>query len=270
MSTWRDRYQIHPAAAAFPMLDDAELEALGADIKANGLKVPIVFWRAGDEQFLLVDGRNRFEAMERAGIELPLDRFGLPDKYRGACVCKVSSRKDPLPLIIALNVRRRHLTKEQRAIMLAAEYFANACEVSVGGRGKADEAKAKLVAKASEQGVGKRTVENAISEIKARNRAAQEPHEKPSAAPNAPKEHWVEAKRLEREEKKRQRRDEAKAMSRAAKLSRMAPNTIDGWRRGYLNAVRHLCTDVDAEMQLVVDGLHEIAGEHLAKRRTAP
>ena len=49
----------------------------------------------------------------------------------------------------------------------------------------------------------------------------------------------------------------------------MAPHTLDGWRRGYLNAVRHLCTDIDAEMQLIVDGLHEAAGERLAKRRAA-
>ena len=61
MSTWRERFRVHPAADVFPMLDDAELETLGADIKLNGLKVPIVFWRAGDEQLLLVDGRNRLE-----------------------------------------------------------------------------------------------------------------------------------------------------------------------------------------------------------------
>ena len=66
-----------------------------------------------------------------------------------------------------------------------------------------------------------------------------------------------------------QRQRERKASSKAAKLSRMAPHTLDGWRRGYLNAVRHLCTDIDAEMQLIVDGLHEAAGERLAKRRAA-
>ena len=132
MSTWRERFRVHPAAAVFPMLDDAELETLGADIKLNGLKVPIVFWRAGDEQFLLVDGRNRFEAMERAGIELPLDRFGLPDKYRGACVCKVSSRKDPLPLIIALNVHRRHLSKQQQADLIVAAHQALGAPRQVG------------------------------------------------------------------------------------------------------------------------------------------
>jgi hypothetical protein len=66
-----------------------------------------------------------------------------------------------------------------------------------------------------------------------------------------------------------QRQKERKQRSKSAALSRMAPCTLDGWRRGYLNAVRHLCTDIDAEMQLIVDGLHEAAGERLAKRRAA-
>jgi hypothetical protein len=53
-----------------------------------------------------------------------------------------------------------------------------------------------------------------------------------------------------------QRQKERKQRSKAAALSRMAPCTLDGWRRGYINAVRHLCTDIDVEMQLIVDGLH--------------
>ena len=57
--------------------------------------------------------------------------------------------------------------------------------------------------------------------------------------------------------------------SKAAKLSRMAPSTLDGWRRGYINACRHAAPDLDAELQLIVDALHELAGERLGASRRA-
>ena len=34
-STWRQRFKVHPAADAFPMMSDAELDELGKDIKAR-------------------------------------------------------------------------------------------------------------------------------------------------------------------------------------------------------------------------------------------
>src|SRR4051794_12057865 len=84
--TWQDRIKIHPAADAFPMMNDAELDELAADIRENGLRQPIVLWSepgkvisqseekwrkaiaAGKapEGLLLLDGRNRLAAIERA------------------------------------------------------------------------------------------------------------------------------------------------------------------------------------------------------------
>jgi hypothetical protein len=43
-ATWRDKIRVHPFAASFPPMSDLELDALGKDIKANGLKHPIIFW----------------------------------------------------------------------------------------------------------------------------------------------------------------------------------------------------------------------------------
>jgi hypothetical protein len=60
---------VHPAADLFPMLGRDELLELGEDIKKNGLRCPIVIWsrdKYGTEY--LLDGRNRLEAMELAGL----------------------------------------------------------------------------------------------------------------------------------------------------------------------------------------------------------
>ena len=102
MSKWRKTYKVHPAADVFPMMSDEELAALGADIKANGQSIPIIIWND-----MLIDGRNRMEAMERVGIvdQARLETF--------AC-------DDPVPDIISLNLRRRHLTKQQQAALIVA------------------------------------------------------------------------------------------------------------------------------------------------------
>jgi hypothetical protein len=38
-TSWRDLIKVHPAADAFPMLSEEELDALAEDIKANGLQL---------------------------------------------------------------------------------------------------------------------------------------------------------------------------------------------------------------------------------------
>jgi hypothetical protein len=69
-SAWRQEFDAHPAAEAFPPLTDEELDALGKDIKANGLRQKIAFlYQREGGRHLLLDGRNRLEAMERAGID---------------------------------------------------------------------------------------------------------------------------------------------------------------------------------------------------------
>ena len=67
------------------------LQASAQDIKANGLQVPdYLLGRAGDELFLLSTVATASRQWNGRASELPLDRFGLPDKYRGT-LCKVSS-----------------------------------------------------------------------------------------------------------------------------------------------------------------------------------
>lgn len=90
----------HPYAEVFPFLDGAALDELAADIKANGLREPIWLYEGK-----ILDGRNRYIACERAGID-PEYR-----PYEG---------DDPLAFVVSVNIHRRHLSESQRA-MAAAE-----------------------------------------------------------------------------------------------------------------------------------------------------
>jgi site-specific DNA-methyltransferase (adenine-specific) len=58
----------HPAADAFPMMDDGRLEELKADIAANGQREPITLCDG-----MILDGRNRYRACVELGIE-PMTR----------------------------------------------------------------------------------------------------------------------------------------------------------------------------------------------------
>jgi ParB-like chromosome segregation protein Spo0J len=92
----------HPVAELFPLLPSAELDALAADIKANGLREPI--WRHRDGR--IIDGRNRWLACQMAGVE---------------CPCRVFMGDDAelLQFVLSMNLRRRHLDESQRAMVAA-------------------------------------------------------------------------------------------------------------------------------------------------------
>ncbi len=91
---------IHPVAEIFPLMSDAELRELGADIKAHGQLEPI--WTF---QGAIVDGRNRYDAcciqeVEPRIRELPADT-------------------DLLAFVLGKNLHRRQLNESQRAIVAA-------------------------------------------------------------------------------------------------------------------------------------------------------
>jgi hypothetical protein len=114
--SWRDHIKVHPAADLFPMMDEAELRALGADIKAHGQRTPIVFY--GTE---LLDGRNRLAAMELAGLlsidpqSLVCSKHGVPEQVRHFAEDEV----DPYSFVISANIHRRHLSAEDKTKVVA-------------------------------------------------------------------------------------------------------------------------------------------------------
>ena len=136
-----DNLQIHEAANLFPEMGQEELEKLAADIKDNGMKVPITL----DDHGKVIDGRNRLRA------------------------CKLLNRKtveafayhlegDALvQFVISQNFHRRHLTESQRADVAAK---------LTGGLRGGDRSKAQICAltqaeAARQMAVSERSVQNA-------------------------------------------------------------------------------------------------------------
>jgi hypothetical protein len=141
--SWRDTIQVHPVAELFPLMGEAELGVLAADIKANGLVSPIALWRASkDAQAELLDGRNRLDAIER---ELGRPVRIVTRTYRGRTTWSLEANDedgnstlivdligdgfgvgidpafvvlesdiDPWKYVASINLHRRHLTAEQK------------------------------------------------------------------------------------------------------------------------------------------------------------
>lgn len=97
-------HEIHPAASVLPLMSEAELAELAEDIRRNGLRHPIVCLRPSG---VVIDGRNRLLACERAGVEPIFDHLPITEN-------------DVAPFVASTNIARRHLTPSQKA-MLAVE-----------------------------------------------------------------------------------------------------------------------------------------------------
>jgi N6-adenosine-specific RNA methylase IME4 len=91
-------FEVHPAASAFPLMPEQELAELADSIRGNGLKHPIVV-----QDRLVIDGRNRLVACERAGVR--------------PSTVEWDGRGSVLDYVINANLHRRHLTQDQRAVI---------------------------------------------------------------------------------------------------------------------------------------------------------
>lgn len=102
-------YEVHPAAAQFPLLEGAAFDELVESIRKHGQLVPVLTYRGQ-----LLDGRNRARAVEhlrQEGHDISLDmRLWQPSD---AC-------QSPVEFVMAMNLHRRDLTDDQRAQIAAA------------------------------------------------------------------------------------------------------------------------------------------------------
>ncbi len=89
----------HPLANIFPLIEGAEFDELVADVRVHDVREPIVIYRGQ-----ILDGRNRYRAAQAAGVVCPL---------------RVYDGDDPLGLVVSLNLKRRHLSESQRAMVAA-------------------------------------------------------------------------------------------------------------------------------------------------------
>jgi hypothetical protein len=140
----------------FPLMDEAALSALAADIKLNGLKEPITL-----HEGMILEGNNRYKAFSKPGLEY---------KLKDECFCQFDPKTqgDPLTFAVSANLHRRHLTETQRGIIAAKLVTMKLGDNQYKGKdGKLDIAKAAKLFAVSETSVkrAKSVYDSAAPEI---------------------------------------------------------------------------------------------------------
>ena len=114
--SWRDEIKLHPACEVFDPLPQDELIALGEDIKAHRLqnRVRVLGLKPdpnGPNQYFVLDGRNRLDAIEAVGLKVKVFEGG---SLNNEFFEEVEGDVDPFAYVVSANIHRRHLTTRQK------------------------------------------------------------------------------------------------------------------------------------------------------------
>jgi hypothetical protein len=106
--------QLHPLCTLFPRLSGTEFESLKNDIRANGLREPIII-----HDGMILDGGNRYRACLEIGVDPGVMKFG---------------GGNLVSYVISANLHRRHLTPGQQAAIVASAQDWGEAQVRGGDR----------------------------------------------------------------------------------------------------------------------------------------
>jgi hypothetical protein len=215
-------YSFHPLADIFPLMEGAEFDALGADIKANGLQENMILYEG-----MILDGRNRYLARKAAGVEVHYWHFRDLDHK--------NDRFDPAAYVISANLHRRHLTAEQKRDLLVKLV---AAQPEKSDRAIADEAKVDhhQVSRARKKGEATGTIVPVEKHVGADGKARPAKRKTKRRPPIAAKiralveeKQGVIAARIENKELVLLREFAEFVLTRAQSVS-VAPDDLDEWK----------------------------------------
>lgn len=188
-------YELHPLCTLFPRITGAEFDALVADIKANGLREPIII-----HEGMILDGGNRYRACIEAGVEPAVMKFG---------------GGNLVTYVLSANLHRRHLSPGQQAAIVSsaqdwgraqgdgkpgnlARLDTRADRAAMSGASDGTQKMADKVAKASPElakqvGRGEISLPKAVEQITGKRPGARP---EPEPAPTAPEDDYTETDEL--------------------------------------------------------------------------
>jgi hypothetical protein len=239
-------------------MSGAELRELGENIKADGLQSPVIIY---DGQ--LLDGRNRLDAMALVGIKFEVERsrsgnvslrsedIDLPDPIDLMFEAHTSYAGDLDDCVISANLRRRHLTAEQKRELIAKLLKAKP-EASDRQIAKHINADHKTVGKIRSEAEGRGEIphEKTRTDTKGRKQPAKKPKAAKQKLEPKPQPQPQPANKPKRDKKARtESQGEISAEDRKAQMAALDPDpepvqpdsdAADDWRRAIYNHVREV------------------------------